>query len=146
MCINCVDNNTKDDDMRESQHNNKHHTTQRTSFRNNTPQCNSLYPIPTQNKQMSHPTFIFEQNRRGQTPITIMLPLQTELHITTHLFNCSKISTHLKVMDLWAPPWSVSLKIQDAFIRQEHNIIYNHMNENNIRLETSTKEQKEPIS
>ena len=37
-------------------------------------------------------------------------------------------------------------KIQYAFIRQEHNIIYNHMNENNIRLETSTKEQKEPLS
>ena len=33
-----------------------------------------------------------------------------------------------------------------AFIRQEHNIIYNHMNENNIRLETSTKEQKEQLS
>ena len=26
------------------------------------------------------------------------------------------------------------------------NITYNHMNENNIRLETSTKEQKEPLS
>ena len=39
-----------------------------------------------------------------------------------------------------------TLKIQYAFIRQEHNIIYNHMNENNIRLETSTKEQKEPLS
>ena len=38
------------------------------------------------------------------------------------------------------------VKIQYAFIRQEHNIIYNHMNENNIRLETSTKEQKEPLS
>ena len=37
-------------------------------------------------------------------------------------------------------------KIQYALIRQEHNIIYNHMNENNIRLETSTKEQKEPLS
>ena len=37
-------------------------------------------------------------------------------------------------------------KIQYAFIRQEHNIIYNHMNENDIRLETSTKEQKEPLS
>ena len=37
-------------------------------------------------------------------------------------------------------------KIQYAFIRQEHNIIYNHINENIIRLETSTKEQKEPLS
>ena len=34
-------------------------------------------------------------------------------------------------------------KIKYAFIRQEHNIIYNHMNENNTRLETSTKEQKD---
>ena len=41
---------------------------------------------------------------------------------------------------------TLSLKIQYAFICQEHNIIYNHMNENNIRLETSTKEQKEPLS
>ena len=28
-----------------------------------------------------------------------------------------------------------------VFIRQQHNTIYNQMNENKIRLETSTKEQ-----
>ena len=38
-----------------------------------------------------------------------------------------------------------SFKIQYAFIHQEHNIIYSHMNENNIRPETSTKEQKNII-
>ena len=41
---------------------------------------------------------------------------------------------------------SYEYKIQYASIRQEHNIMYNHMNENNIRLETSTNEQKEPLS
>ena len=35
-------------------------------------------------------------------------------------------------------------KIQFAFIRQEHNMIYNHMNENKIRRETSIKEHKQP--
>ena len=36
-------------------------------------------------------------------------------------------------------------KIQYAFIRQEHNIIYTHMIKNNIRLDTSTKEQKRSV-
>ena len=37
-------------------------------------------------------------------------------------------------------------KIQFVFIRQEHSMIYNHMNENKIQLDTSTKEQNEPLS
>ena len=56
-----------------TQHNYKHHTTQRTPFPNNTPQSNASYHSPTQDKQMSHPTFIFKQNR--QTPIITMPPL-----------------------------------------------------------------------
>ena len=33
------------------------------------------YPGPTKNKQMSHATLIFKQNRRGQTPITTVSSL-----------------------------------------------------------------------
>ena len=42
---------------------------------------NPSYPGPTQNQQMSPTILIFKQNRRGQTPITIMPPLQIR---TTH--------------------------------------------------------------
>ena len=66
------------------------------------------------------------------------------------------VNIMLSLISVMSPPLLVvvvcltrpmeGFKNQDAFIRQEHNIIYNHMNENNIRLETSTKEQKEPLS
>ena len=53
-------------------------------------------------------------------------------------------STHMRLVSqlIFLCDQDSRFKIQYAFIRQEHNIIYNHMNENNIRLETSTKEQK----
>ena len=54
--------------------------------------------------------------------------------------NHSFLNLNLEIYEV------IRFKIQYAFIRQEHNIIYNHMNVNNIRLETSTKEQKEPLS
>ena len=64
-----------------TQQSHKYHTTHRASLRNNTPQSNPSYPVPTQNKQMSPTTFIFKQDRRRQTPISTMPPLQIR---TTH--------------------------------------------------------------
>ena len=56
---------------------------------------------------MSHPTFIFKQNQRKQTPITTIPHLQNRTNTTTYLFNCTEINIHLKVMDLWTAPVEV---------------------------------------
>ena len=56
---------------------------------------------------MSPTKLIFKQNRQRQTPITIMSPLQIRITHTTHLFNCTNINTHLKVMDLLTAPIEV---------------------------------------
>ena len=62
---------------------------------------------------MSHPSFIFKQNRRRQIPITTMPLCKTEPHTTTHLFNCTKINTQLKVRICGRFPWSLLDKWRD---------------------------------
>ena len=59
--------------------------------KNNTPQSNPSYSGPTQNKEMSPTTVIFKQNRRRQSPITTMPPLQIR---TTHNNTLVQLQQH----------------------------------------------------